>query len=297
MGYIYLTVALLAGVAKGFCGKTISRDMQNFRECIFINLMRMLFCAVIGSLLAVLKTGAAGLIVSYNALRICFMAGVSMSVFCVLWMYAYRNEAYMFLSVFTMLGTVITCMLDYVFYKAPVRAGQWMGMGVLLGAVLIMSAYNKGIKGRLSLQGLVILVLGSMGSALADFSQKIYMREIGRNAEVFNFYMYTFGLLLLLCLYPVASGRKTTPKMQQKLYDRRHVMLYFAMAFCLYLNSVTKTMAAGFLSAAQIYPVLQGANLILSALLSHFLLSEKMNVKGIAGIITAFAGLMIMHLF
>lgn len=296
MGYLYLTAALLAGVAKGFCGKKISRDMENFRECLFINWMRMLFCALIGLLLALLKAGVSVFSISGSALGICLLASLSMSTFCVAWMYAYRNEAYMFLSIFTMLGTVVTCLLDFVVYKASISAMEWVGMGVLFAAVLIMSKYNKGISGRLTLRGLTILILGSTGSAVADFSQKMYVREIGQGAEIFNFYMYAFGLLLLLCLYLFIAARKGTPKTKPKLYSRHHIGLYFAMAFCLYLNSVTKTMAASFLSAAQIYPVLQGANLILSALMAHLLFKEKMNIKGIAGVLTAFAGLMIMHI-
>ncbi len=296
MGYLYLTAALLAGVAKGFCGKTVSRDMENFRECIFINLMRMLFCALIGFLLALLKTGVSVFSISGDALGICLLASLSMSTFCVSWMYAYRNEAYMFLSIFTMLGTVVTCLLDYVIYKAPISAGEWIGMVVLFAAVLIMSKYNKGISGRLTIRGLTILILGSVGSALADFSQKIYVREIGQSAEVFNLYMYAFGFLLLLFIYPFTAGRRNLSPATPKLHDKRHMGLYFAMAFFLYLNSVTKTMAASFLSAAQIYPVLQGANLILSALMAHLLFKEKMNLKGIAGVLTAFAGLMIMHI-
>ena len=295
MGYLYLTAALLAGVAKGFCGKTVSRDMQNFKECTFINLMRMLFCALFGFLLAAVKCGFSAFAVTEEAFWIYLLASVSMSTFCVAWMYAYRNEAYMFLSVFTMLGTIVTCILDKVIYHAAIGAFQWIGMAVLLLAVVIMSVYNKGIKGRLTLKGLAILIVGSTGSAVADFSQKVYMREIGTNAEHFNFYMYAFGFALLLLVYLLCKGKKTAPKTAPLLYDKRHIWLYVSMSFFLYLNSVTKTIAAGFLSAAQIYPVLQGANLILSALMAHILFKEKMNWKGIVGILTAFAGLMIMH--
>lgn len=295
MGYLYLTAALFAGIAKGFCGKTVSRDMQNFKECTFINMMRMFFCALVGFVVTAIYSGLSGFDLSAAAVRIYIPASISMTVFCVSWMYAYRNEAYMFLSIFTMLGTIITCLLDAVFYHAPISASRWIGMGILLLAVYIMSIYNKGIKGKLTGKGLFILLLGSTGSALADFSQKIYVREIGKDAGVFNFYMYAFSFLLLLPVYLFCVFRKNTPHLQPKLYHGRHMGIYFAMAFFLYLNSTTKTMAASFLSAAQIYPVLQGANLILSALMAHFLFKEKMNLKGLCGILTAFAGLLILQ--
>lgn len=295
MGYIYLATALLAGIAKGYCGKSVSRDMQNFKECTFINLMRMLFCAVVGLLFALFKTNSSSFILSYSSFGIYLLAAVSMSIFCVCWMYAYRSETYMFLSIFTMLGTIATCLLDRIFYKTDVRLNQWIGMAVLLVAVYIMSIYNKGIKGQFTVKGLLLLILGSTGSAVADFSQKIYVREIGESAEIFNFYMYAFGFILLLFVYLLSS--KKAPKTAPLLYNKKHMWIYFMMAFCLYMNSTTKTLAANFLTAAQIYPVLQGANLILSALMAHILFKEKLNIKGISGMLIAFMGLMIMYLF
>jgi len=296
MGYLYLSAALAAGLIKGWCGKTVSRDMSNFRECTFINLMRMIFCTLAGSVLAVFKIGTAQFIPSPHALAIYILAAVSMSTFCVAWMYAYRNEAYMYLSVFTMTGTIVTCILDAVIYKTAIKPTQCIGILLLLSAVFVMSVYNKGIKGKLTAKGLMILIIGSSGSAVADFSQKLYVRQIGASAEIFNFYMYAIGTVLLAVLYVILSFIKPQPRTSPLLYDRRHIVVYFAMAFFLYLNTVTKTMAAAFLTSAQIYPVLQGANLILSAVMSHILFKEKINIKGIAGIITAFAGLMLLNL-
>ena len=201
MGYLYLSMALFAGIAKGFYGKTVSRDMENFKECTFINLMRMLFCALVGLILTAVNLDVSCFTISAKAFGIYLLASAGMSCFCITWMYAYRNEAYMFLSIFTMLGTIVTCFLDTLIYHTPIRGLQWFGMAVLLLAVYIMSVYNKGIKGKLRLKNLMILISGSIGSAASDFSQKIYVREIGAGAEIFNFYMYAFSFLLLLLVF------------------------------------------------------------------------------------------------
>ena len=295
MAYFYLLIALFSGVAKGYCGKTVSRDMSNFKECIFINLMRMLFSALVGLLLAVFKTDISGFMMTQESFFVYLLAAISMSVFCVAWMYAYQNEAYMFLSIFTMLGTVITCLLDIIFYNADIGLKQWCGMAILLLAVYIMSIYNKDIKGKPTVKGLTILIIGSIGSSLADFSQKVYTREIGQRAEIFNFYMYAFSFVLLAIVYVGLKSKKSL-NIMHSIYDKKHLLIYFAMAFFLYTNSVTKTMAATFLSSAQIYPVLQGANLILSAIMTHVLFKEKINVKGLAGIVIAFIGLMLIYI-
>ena len=295
MAYFYLLIALFSGVAKGYCGKTVSRDMSNFKECIFINLMRMLFSALVGLLLAVFKTDISGFMMTQESFFVYLLAAISMSVFCVAWMYAYQNEAYMFLSIFTMLGTVITCLLDIIFYNADIGLKQWCGMAILLLAVYIMSIYNKDIKGKPTVKGLTILIIGSIGSSLADFSQKVYTREIGQRAEIFNFYMYAFSFVLLAIVYVSLKSKKSL-NLMHSIYDKKHLLIYFLMAFFLYTNSVTKTMAATFLSSAQIYPVLQGANLILSAIMTHVLFKEKINVKGLAGIVIAFIGLMLIYI-
>ena len=195
-----------------------------------------------------------------------------------------------------MTGTIITCILDAVIYHTQISFLRWVGIAVVLLAVYIMSVYNKGIKGRITLKGVVILVCGTLGSALSDFSQKIYVRQIGQGAEIFNFYMYIFGFVMILAFFVGTLLNKKMPKVSEKLYSTKHIGIYFAISFFLYINSVMKTMAAGLLSAAQIYPVLQGANLIMSALMAHFLFKEKMNIKGVFGILIAFSGLMILHM-
>lgn len=295
MAYFYLLIALFSGVAKGYCGKTASRDMKNFKECVFINLMRMLFSAMLGLLLTVFKTDINGFIMTHEDFCIYLLAAICMSIFCVAWMYAYQNEAYMFLSIFTMLGTVITCLLDTVFYNTEISTKQWCGMAILLLAIFIMSIYNKDIKGKPTVKGLTILIIGSIGSSLADFSQKVYVREIGKFAEIFNFYMYAFSFVLLAIVY-IGLKSKKTARITPAIYDKKHLLIYFAMAFFLYMNSFTKTIAATFLSSAQIYPVLQGANLILSAIMTHTLFKEKINVKGIASIVIAFIGLILIYI-
>jgi drug/metabolite transporter (DMT)-like permease len=107
--------------------------------------------------------------------------------------------------------------------------------------------------------------------------------------------MYAFSFVLLAIVYMGLKTKKSL-NITRSIYDKKHLLIYFAMAFFLYTNSVTKTTAATFLSSAQIYPVLQGANLILSAIMTHVLFKEKINVKGLAGIVIAFIGLLLIYI-
>ena len=56
-----------------------------------------------------------------------------------------------------------------------------------------------------------------------------------------------------------------------------------------------KMLAAQFLTASEIYPMLQGANLIASAVLAQLLLKEKITPRCLAGMSVAFVGLLFMN--
>ena len=70
----------------------------------------------------------------------------------------------------------------------------------------------------------------------------------------------------------------------------------FVMSVCLYLNSYFKTLAGGYISATQLYPLNQGAAVILSLLMSSIFFKEKINWKCIFGIVLAFVALMFINL-
>lgn len=76
----------------------------------------------------------------------------------------------------------------------------------------------------------------------------------------------------------------------------KKIVLYIAiMALCLFANSYFKTLAATELDSAQLYPLNQGAALILSMGMSALSFKEKVTPKAILGIVLAFAGLLVMN--
>lgn len=68
------------------------------------------------------------------------------------------------------------------------------------------------------------------------------------------------------------------------------------MAACLFANSFFKTLAAEHLDAILLYPLNQGAALILSTLMSSVCFRERITVKCICGIVIAFVGLLVINL-
>ncbi len=291
MGYLYLFLALIGGLIKGFAGKKISGDVHSLKDCIFVNFLRLLFCALF-SLLFMIADPAGFSFPALKELPFYLFSGLCMAVFCVVFMFGYKTAAYMYLSVFGMLGAVLTGILGSLVYGETIQNGQWIGMAFLVSAVVIMSKYNKLVTLKETGKTLPLLILAAISVALSDFSQKAYVHEIGGSAAVFNFYTYAFAAMFLMLVFPVLKG---TLHKKSPLLHWEHILLCLVIAAALFMNSYSKTLAAAHLTAAEIYPVLQGANLIASALLAQVLLKEKITFRSFAGIVCAFAGLMILN--
>lgn len=298
MGHIYVLFALFGGLLKGFTSKKLSNDVKTFGDSVFMNFIRMLFCVAIGFTFIGLSGdfGAVGLNVS--DLWVYLFSAVSLAGFLVSYLFAFKVSAYMYTNTFTMLGSFLTCLLEAIIYNTEIRFNKWLGMIILLAAVYIMSQYNRDINNKMSLKGLFVLIFTAVCSALTDFSQKVFQKEIGLSANIFNLYTYLFTaailLIVLLGLFVVNKNEKTE---KTKKYGFKHIFACFIIAVGLYINTYSKTFAAATLSTAEIYPVLQGANLIASAVLAHILLKEKINRKSIAGMMLAFIGLVVMNVF
>lgn len=292
MGYLYLLLALTGGLIKGFTGKRVSNDVHTLKDCLFVNFLRVLFCALISAGFLLAESGVEfALPTGKHLLFYCFSA-LCMASFCVVFMFGYKTAAYMYLSIFGMLGSVMTGVLGSVIYHEAMGWNKLLGMVVLVLAVVIMSKYNKSVTHVSTRKVLPLLCLAAISVTLSDFSQKIFVYEIGGSAAEYNFYTYGFSTLLLLPSFLLAKG--SLREGNAPLLHGGHVALCFVIAASLFMNSYSKTLAARFLTAAEIYPVLQGANLIASALLTRILLKEKITPRCIAGMLFAFVGIIIM---
>ena len=290
LGYLYLFLALTGGLIKGFTGKKISHDVHTLKDCLFVNFLRFLFCALISFGFLLAAPGGFAL-PTLHELPFYLFSAVCMAAFCIVYMFGYQTAAYMYLSIFGMLGSVLTGVLGNMIYQEPLNSGKWAGMAFLICAVVVMAKYNKAITMKETGRTLPLLILAAVSAALSDFSQKIFVNEIGGSAAAYNFYTYSFAALLLLLLSCSKGGWHAV---SVPLLNGRHILLCLVISAALFMNSYSKTLAAAHLTAAEIYPVLQGANLIASAVLAQILLKERMTLRSVAGMLCAFIGLMIM---
>ena len=297
MGYLFLAVALFAGAAKGYCGKKTSGYVNGYRDAMLANTIRMVLCTLIGLIMIIAAGNASQLRPTPTLIAIAALSGVTTSVFVVCWLISVKKGAYMMLDVFLMLGVLVPILAGHFLFGEAVKITQWLGIGVLFVAVMIMCSYNNSIKEKMSISAIILLIVCGVANGLTDFSQKLFVRELSKTPiAVFNFYTYIFSALVLAIFLIVFGAKERAQGTKTDMAGVKHIFGYIAvMSVCLFANSYFKTKAAGFLDSAQLYPLSQGLALILSSVMSATLFHERLTFKCIIGLALSFAGLIIIN--
>ncbi len=298
IGYILATLSVLAGVTKAYASKKSSIFISNVSENTFSNVLRMAFCSLIG--LGMILVQSASLAIDGGTFAITLLSGVSNAVFIITWLAATQRGAYMLLNIFYLLGVLVPLLLCRVLYAEPIRPMQWAGLLVLLLAVWIICSYNKTLGGRLTGTNLLILVVCALTGGFADFSQKMFLYHDpdGMNS-VFQFYTFVISTVVLLGIYVFTKWRGSGEKVSfdgEKVLLPRILPYVVVMAVCMFICNFLKTTAAVYLTSAQLYPFLQGTNLILLSVMSAVFFGERITVRSFIGIVLAFVSLLMMNL-
>lgn len=288
MGYINLTISLLCGSIKGFCGKKTSGYLNGIKASSLANLIRMSFCIIIGFCIIMASGNFAQLKPTSELLVISLISGLTTTVFVVSWLLCVKQNAYMLLDIFLMSGILIPILYGRIFLNENIRISQWIGIAILLIAVIVMCSYNNSIKQNLSFSSVALLVCCGAANGITDLSQKIFVSHMPDiSATVFSFYTYIFAALFLALIIFVL---KKEPSEAQKS-DYLKIMGYIAvMSICLFGNTYFKTIAAKSLDSVILYPLNQAGSLTLSTFMAAFFFKEKLTLKCIIGIILAFIG-------
>lgn len=302
MGYIFCVLALLMGATKGYCGKKTSGTISTFSDTMLFNAVRMLICIPIGLLFVFVYTSSlSGLAIDGKTLLISAVAGVSTSVFVVTWIAAVRTGAYMMVDVFLTLGVVVPVLACRVFFAEAVRWNQIVGILLLVVAAYIMCGYNNAIgKAQITPGSLLLLTVCGVANGITSFSQKWFRYESTADVSVYNFYTYVFSAVILLLCWTVVHG-KTSEKANSNGANRKAVIKKLAvyvviMSLCLFLHSLFSTMAAGYLTSSQLYPLMQGGALVLSMCMCALFFGEKITSRCVLGICVTFAALLCINL-
>ena len=299
LGYLFLALALLAGVIKGYCGKKSGGTLVLASDAMLVNTVRMLACIIIGVALIAIGNDWSSLSLDPTVIWISALSGVCTSLFVVSWLLAIRTGAFMMVDVFLLMGVLIPLVVCAIFFDEPIIPIQWIGIAVLIIAGYVMCSYNAKLKGKMTLMAFLMLLLCAASYGCTDLSQKLFVNlsPVSDNS-VFQFYTYIFAALtLVICSLVFRSHEKKTNDLRSPIAVVKPIAIYVGvMAICLYANSYFKTAAATYLDAAQIYPLSQGGALVLAMIMAAIFFKEKITIRSIIGVVLCAVALLMINL-
>ena len=299
LGYLFLALALLAGVIKGYCGKKSGGTLVLASDAMLVNTVRMLACIIIGVALIAIGNDWSSLTLDPTVIWISALSGVCTSLFVVSWLLAIRTGAFMMVDVFLLMGVLIPLVVCAIFFDEPIIPIQWIGIAVLILAGYVMCSYNAKLKGKMTLKAFLMLLLCAASYGCTDLSQKLFVNlsPVSDNS-VFQFYTYIFAALtLVICSLVFRSHEKKTNELRSPIAVVKPIAIYVGvMAICLYANSYFKTAAATYLDAAQIYPLSQGGALVLAMIMAAIFFKEKITLRSIIGVVLCAVALLMINL-
>lgn len=293
MSYLFLSIALLSGVTKGYLGKKTSGLVSKPHDSIYVSTIRFVICVAV-SIAVCLFDGSFS--IAPSGLLICGLSGISQALFVCSWLLAVHSGAYMMVEVFLTMGIIIPTVFCDIFFEESISIYQWCGFAMLLAAAYIMCTYNNSIKAKISLKSYLILAFCGVANGLGDFAQKLFIKtQTAYTISAFNLYTYIFAAVILGLIFAVEKTllKKTV---SESCHIKSFGIYIAAMAVCLFLYSYFKTLAGKTIPAIVMYPICQGISMILSALMAHFIFKERINKKGIFGMLLAFISLMFITL-
>ena len=316
MVYVVVAVALLCLTIKGYCGKKTGVAVRDTGDSYLFNLLRMLFCIVIGIALVFFEGAHTELDIELGMVGVCALAGVANAAFLAGWLLAIQKNTMVSVDVSLTLGSLLPALLCLAFFGEKISIPKMIGFALILAATVILAGYNKKMAGG-GIMGALLLVFAALGDGLSGFAQQLYkhfytvegLKFTGReySKAVFHFYTYVFAaaaLLLLFVIYTAMSASKA--KKQNKPFSLKNklkvswgVVAYIAvMAVCLFAANYLQTVATSDygMESQVLYPVIKGGCLITVNFVAMIFFKEKITWRSALGSVVALGGILCMSL-
>lgn len=316
MVYIIVAIVLFFLTVKGYCGKRTGNFVRDTGDSFLFNLLRMVFCLLIGMVFVWADGAQSDLKVKIGMLLICALAGAANAAFLVGWLMAIRRNSYVLVDVGLTLGSLLPAVLSAFLFGDSISPLKMIGFTMILAATVILSK-NTFHSVRVGWTGIVWLVVAALGDGLSGFAQQLFKQfytEAGTLSDgvyypktVYHFYTYCFSAVLLLLIwvgYRLATrekGQTNEAPQKRKAVVRippKVVAYIFVMAICLFAANYLQTVAANDygMSSQVLYPILKGGCLITGNVVAMAFFDEKITRYSIIGSAVALCGIVCINL-
>lgn len=293
VGYLFLFIAVLTGVAKGYCGKKTSEYISSITDCLIMQSSRLILCVIIGLCLFLFSGTQTN--IDSTILLISIFNGIANAAFLLSWIFAVKSGAYLFVDIcLTAGGILLPCLCDALFLGGIITPIQYLGIVIMFFAVLAMNSYNSTVtKRKITVGNILLLSCVAISNGLMGFCAKLFAyhkERINFNCDlsVFSLLTFLFACVFMLIALPIICKiQKTKINDCIKSFPYKKLWIYLIfIALFLFFNSYLTTLTNTYIkNTVLIYPLQFGSNLILSAVMAAIVFKEKINFRSILGMI------------
>ena len=312
MVYGIVGLTLLCLTVKGYCGKRTSGCVRSMGDSALFNLLRMLFCMLIGGVLVLAEGSLSFLRLEPGMLGICLLAGLSNALFLVAWLNAVQKNTLVSMDVGMTMGSLLPAILCACLFGEAIAPSKLVGFALILGATVILAGHSKKDK-KGSFLGILLLILAAVGDGMTGAVQQFYRQYYSESGNfthgviypktVYHFYTYVFSALILLLVWIVfrlLTKKEDIAKQDHRLLPKIPVKVVgyiFIMAVCMFTANYLQTVATNNfgMSSQVLYPILKGGCLITVNFVAAIFFGEKVTVRTVLGSATALGGMILMN--
>ncbi len=292
-GYIFLFLTVLIGVSKGYCGKKTSEYVNGITDGLILQATRLILCVIIGVCLFCFSDTTSQL--NGGIFLISLLNGIANAAFLLSWLFAVKSGAYLFVDIcLTAGGILLPCLCGYLFFGSKISAVQYIGIVIMMIAVLVMNSYNSTVtKKKISLGNVLLLIGVAVSNGLMGVAEKFFVhytknQNINCDLSLFSLLTFLFACLtMLIALFLICKKEKITIKKCAKEFPFKKLWIYLILiATFLFFNTYLTTLTNTYIeNTVLIYPLKFGSNLLLSAIMAAVIFKEKINIRSITGMI------------
>lgn len=315
MVYLVIAVILITLSVKGYCAKRTSIYIEDTGDAFLFNLVRMIFCLFIGTVLVFAEGTQGQLLIDGGMLAVCAISGITNAALLVGWILAVRKNTMVMLDVGTTLGSIIPALLCAFLFGEAISLPKMAGFALIVIATMILASYGKDNR-KSTLSGILLLLFTLVSDGMTSFAQQLYKQYYTKSGifsgdtlypkSVFHFYTYVFAVLslaIVLVAYRLVTRKKNKeegvkPKglFTLPLSLTLHILV---MAVCMFAANYFQTVAATDLSVPSqvLYPVIKGGSLVMVNFTAMIFFGERITVRSVCGSIVAIAGMICMNIF
>lgn len=308
MVYVIVAIALFCLTVKGYCGKRTSGYVKNTWDSFRFNLLRLLFCILIGAAFVFAEGSQSFLAIELKMLWICVLAGVSNAAFLVGWLLAIRKNSMVSVDIGLTLGSIIPAVMCALLFGEAISILKMLGFAMILAATVILNAHNKETADG-GFVGILLLFFAAVGDGMSGFAQQLYRQYYTKAGSlthgvyypktVYHFYTYVFAALALLAVligYHMITAKKSYVNEKQRVnraMPSRVVLHILIMAICLFGANYLQTVATSDygMSSQVLYPITKGGCLITVNFTAMIFFGEKITLRSILGSLVALVGI------